>query len=190
MTPQPTAAVVAPNLPASSIAEPKGKSREEPITIPDDLPENLTHTAQVALPKSDLAKEPPALEEKEMEDNGFGPMYAGMTEQEVFDAVTRPDDIPGMPNWGIPPPVDTKECSPQLKVGFLKDLDGGFQQGFYSPTPRYHIIEERELTSGQSRPVFITEVLEESTHKHLSPLFLHLPQSAHILQTRRIRRPR
>ena len=110
---------VASSAGSSSTAKGKGRSREEPILVDqDDLPENLTHTAQAALPKSTLADEPVSLDEKAAEENGFGALYAGMTDQEVFDAVTRPDGIAGLEDWGIPPAADPSECSPQLKVHY------------------------------------------------------------------------
>lgn len=42
--------------------------------------------------------------------------YAGLSEDEVFALATRPDDIPGVEEWGIPHAVDTERCSPQLRV--------------------------------------------------------------------------
>ena len=42
--------------------------------------------------------------------------YDGMTEQEIFKIVTRPEEIEGVEDWGIPPAADPKFCDPKLKV--------------------------------------------------------------------------
>jgi hypothetical protein len=49
------------------------------------------------------------------EEGGF-PGFAGMSEAEVFRFATRPREIPGTVDWGIPPEVDPAEASDVLKV--------------------------------------------------------------------------
>lgn len=48
-------------------------------------------------------------------DNNDDP-FEGMTEEEIFRLVTRPDDLEGVEDWGIPPEVDPDQSSDVLKV--------------------------------------------------------------------------
>ena len=120
-----------------------------------------------------MAKEPIARERKAAEENGFGPLYAGMSEQQVFDAVTRPEDIPGMEEWGIPKAVDPEECSPQLKVGRALPLHRLYYclilrrllprattqrpEGTAERTKETHL--KRADTTGQGCAIFIVKIL-------------------------------
>ena len=80
-----------------------------------DLPQNLTHTAQSSLPESVLASDPVTTAEEAGEEDGW-PGYPGWSDEEVFRRVSRPDEIPGQENWGIPDEVDAGECDDSLKV--------------------------------------------------------------------------
>jgi hypothetical protein len=42
-----------------------------------------------------------------------------MSEEEIFKIVTRPDEIEGVADWGIPPEVDPSQASESLKVSCL-----------------------------------------------------------------------
>lgn len=48
-------------------------------------------------------------------DNNDDP-FEGMTEEEIFRLVTRPDDLEGVEDWGIPPEVNPDQSSDVLKV--------------------------------------------------------------------------
>jgi hypothetical protein len=39
-----------------------------------------------------------------------------MSEEEIFRIVSRPDEIDGVADWGIPPEVDPDQASEALKV--------------------------------------------------------------------------
>jgi hypothetical protein len=93
---------------------PTQSSRDAP---PPDLPQNLTHTAQSALPASVLASEPITLAEEAGEAEGW-PGYPGMSDDEVFRMVSRPQEILGVDDWGIPGEVDPVECGEALKVSY------------------------------------------------------------------------
>lgn len=43
--------------------------------------------------------------------------FAGMTEQDIFRVATRPPEIDGVADWGIPAAVDPAESDLRLKVG-------------------------------------------------------------------------
>jgi hypothetical protein len=42
--------------------------------------------------------------------------FEGMSEEEIFKIVTRPADIEGVADWGIPAEVDPGQASDALKV--------------------------------------------------------------------------
>jgi hypothetical protein len=42
--------------------------------------------------------------------------FEGMTEEEIFKVVTRPAEIEGIADWGIPAAVDPDQASDTLKV--------------------------------------------------------------------------
>jgi hypothetical protein len=42
--------------------------------------------------------------------------FDGMSEEEIFKIVTRPADIEGVADWGIPAEVDPNQASDALKV--------------------------------------------------------------------------
>jgi hypothetical protein len=39
-----------------------------------------------------------------------------LSDEEVFRRVSRPDEIPGQENWGIPDEVDPEACDDALKL--------------------------------------------------------------------------
>lgn len=86
-------------------------------------PENLTHTSQSALETSEISQEPVIQAEQALEHgissgNGLGKgAYEGMSEEEIFRMVTKPPEIEGKLDWGIPPEVDPVNASAELKVG-------------------------------------------------------------------------
>ena len=84
------------------------------------LPENLTHTAQSSLAVSELASDPVAVQEQEAETSGRDGTNE-LTEDEMFQRVTRPLPIDGLEDWGIPPAVDPGECDPALIVSSTSD---------------------------------------------------------------------
>ena len=43
-------------------------------------------------------------------------LFVGMDEEEIFRLVTKPDEIEGVADWGIPPEVDPAEADDKLKV--------------------------------------------------------------------------
>ncbi|RSH95463.1 hypothetical protein EHS25_000555 [Saitozyma podzolica] len=119
-------------------------SHPPPSASPSPLPENLTHTAQSRLPQSDLSSNPVTVAEASAEQVGF-PGYEGLTDEEVFRAVTRPRARPVGPktrasagagagagaagtaltqeeDWGIPPEVDPNEADEGLKAKVAKFL--------------------------------------------------------------------
>jgi hypothetical protein len=52
-------------------------------------------------------------------DNEDGPPndpFEGMSEEQIFRIVTRPDEIEGVADWGIPPAVDPAQAPDALKV--------------------------------------------------------------------------
>jgi len=60
---------------------------------------------------------PPATEEHPPpEDSTASDPFDGLSEEEIFRLVTRPDDIEGVKDWGIPPAVDPEQASDALKV--------------------------------------------------------------------------
>ena len=83
---------------------------------PTRSPENLTHTAQNELSQSQLAEEPVAR----------GPELVGVSEEEVFGNATRPAEIDGLENWGIPDEVDPGEASRELTVSLGFGLRASF----------------------------------------------------------------
>ena len=78
--------------------------------------ENLTHTAQADLSTSVLADEIVARMPTGV---AGGTGSGGMSEEEAFRTVTRPAEIEGLENWGIPDEVDPGEASPELTVTIL-----------------------------------------------------------------------
>jgi len=53
-----------------------------------------------------------------MEDPGIisSDPFEGMSEEEIFKIVTRPAEIEGVADWGIPAEVDPDQASDALKV--------------------------------------------------------------------------
>ncbi|ORX38982.1 HCNGP-like protein-domain-containing protein [Kockovaella imperatae] len=90
-------------------------------------PENLTHTSQAHLAHSALAASDVAVYERNMEARLEA--EAEMTEEEMFRRVTRPPDIDGLEDWGIPPEVDPGECSTQLRDKVAQFLDLKYSRG-------------------------------------------------------------
>lgn len=45
-------------------------------------------------------------------------MFAGMDDEEIFRLVTKPNEIDGVADWGIPPEVDPDEADDALKVSY------------------------------------------------------------------------
>ena len=45
--------------------------------------------------------------------------YQGLSEQQIFRLITRPRDIPGLVDWGIPSEVDPEQADPALRVSCL-----------------------------------------------------------------------
>lgn len=78
-----------------------------------DLPENLTHTSQAALPESGLAHDPITIAQEAGEEAGW-PGYPGLSDDEVFRRVTAPRQIEGVEGWGIPDVA--REVDPALQV--------------------------------------------------------------------------
>lgn len=78
----------------------KGRSRQDAIEIDEDNESSKIVVAQ-SFP-SDVYHSTDDME--------------GMTQEEMFAIVSKPDPIPGLDNWGIPPPVNPDLCSAQLKV--------------------------------------------------------------------------
>ncbi|KAI9636614.1 HCNGP-like protein-domain-containing protein [Dioszegia hungarica] len=93
-----------------------------------DLPQNLTHTAQSSLPASVLASDPVTTAEEAGEEDGW-PGYPGWSDEEVFRRVSRPDEIPGLENWGIPAEVDPEECDDALKAKVSNFLKLKYEKG-------------------------------------------------------------
>jgi hypothetical protein len=60
---------------------------------------------------------PPATEDyPPPEDSTAADPFDGLSEEEIFRLVTRPGDIEGVKDWGIPPAVDPEQASDALKV--------------------------------------------------------------------------
>nr|XP_018258940.1 uncharacterized protein I303_08480 [Kwoniella dejecticola CBS 10117]OBR81098.1 hypothetical protein I303_08480 [Kwoniella dejecticola CBS 10117] len=98
-------------MPASSAVKGKIKSTSKrsssiPSSAQGELPENLTHTAQSDISKSEVTN--PA-------SSKWGPEFEGLNEDEILRIVTTPQEIEGLDNWGIPDEVDPGECSDTLK---------------------------------------------------------------------------
>lgn len=87
--PAPAPPTIAPIAPGSTHRPPHPHPSPSPSPSPSPLPENLTHTAQSRLPQSDLSSNPVTVAEASAEQVGF-PGYEGLTDEEVFRAVTRP----------------------------------------------------------------------------------------------------
>lgn len=133
----------------------KGKSRQDAIEI-DDNEENV----------------------------GTDPMR-GLSEDEIFARVSRPENIPGLENWGIPPAVDPDLCSPQLKVRLYHPFQFcGFT--VHCQFSSSSVQESIDSSPGENCPVSQPQKNPESTYKHLSTPIYIFPQPPHILQTRRI----
>lgn len=47
--------------------------------------------------------------------------FEGMSEEDIFRIVTRPDEIEGVVDWGIPPAVDPAQASDALKVSYSSE---------------------------------------------------------------------
>ena len=45
-------------------------------------------------------------------------IFSGMDDEEIFRLVTRPDEIEGVADWGIPPEVDPDQAADPLKVSW------------------------------------------------------------------------
>ncbi|WRT68822.1 uncharacterized protein IL334_005802 [Kwoniella shivajii] len=86
---------------------PKRIRRSSPHSA--ELPENLTHTAQSDIAQSELATTTHNGKSK------WGKEFDGLTEEQVFNIVTTPDQIDGTEDWGIPSEVDPDESSDALK---------------------------------------------------------------------------
>ncbi|ORY29104.1 HCNGP-like protein-domain-containing protein [Naematelia encephala] len=113
--------------PKSTSLRPSKRPRRSPS--PTSATENLTHTAQSSLPATSLPSLSSAslpalgdLAEKSAEE-------LDLTEDELFLRATRPPDMPGIDDWGIPPEVDPSEASPALtnKVQQFLRLKGAGQ---------------------------------------------------------------
>ncbi|WWC91467.1 uncharacterized protein L201_006413 [Kwoniella dendrophila CBS 6074] len=76
----------------------------------NQLPENLTHTAQSDISKTELSNS-----KDQIGSSKFGIEFQGLNEDEIFNLVTLPPNIDGLENWGIPPEVDPNECDDTLK---------------------------------------------------------------------------
>lgn len=113
-----TRPVLASQSSTSTSNQPTNQRQSRPKSK-SNLPENLTHTSQSQLQSSELAQEPVAIAVAEStgESSRWGEGYGGMTDEEVFKAVIRPEEVDGLEDWGIPRGVDPAECSEQLKVG-------------------------------------------------------------------------
>ncbi|WWC73333.1 uncharacterized protein I206_107300 [Kwoniella pini CBS 10737] len=79
----------------------KGKSKSHKSSK-EALPENLTHTAESDISKSELSVQIPSK---------WGGEYEGLIQDEIIRIVTTPDEIEGLHNWGIPDEVNPGECS-------------------------------------------------------------------------------
>jgi hypothetical protein len=91
--------------------------------------------------------------------------FEGMSEEEIFKIVTRPAEIEGVVDWGIPAEVDPDQASDTLKVG------------------RYLIYVTSADCVGQGPAVPPTEIRDRPTYQHYSPLIQLFCQSPHLLQT-------
>ncbi|WVR09244.1 hypothetical protein IAU60_006308 [Kwoniella sp. DSM 27419] len=93
----------------------------------DDLPENLTHTSQSALSRSELA----GGDGLPSRHAGSGPLseLEGLDPDEVVRTFTRPPDLPGVDDWGIPPAVDPSLASEALKAKVQNFLRLKHEQG-------------------------------------------------------------
>lgn len=87
--------------------------------------------------------------------------FAGLSDEQVFRLVTRPDDVPGIPDWGIPAAADTALASDKLKVRW--NLGAVL-------TPR-----------GQGVPVPQAQA-ERATYQHLAAIVVVLCEPPYLLQ--------
>ncbi|KAK1922375.1 HCNGP-like protein-domain-containing protein [Papiliotrema laurentii] len=110
-------------------SHPVDRSESDPTYPPHRQgEENLLHTSQAHLPSSELPHEPVAEEKRHAQARQVD-KYAGLSEDEVFALATRPDDIPGVEEWGIPHAVDTERCSPQLRAKVAQFLKLKYEKG-------------------------------------------------------------
>ncbi len=57
-------------------------------------------------------------EDKDVAPTHGATQYDGLTDDEIFRRITRPPDLPGVRDWGIPPETD-ESCDPALSVGLM-----------------------------------------------------------------------
>jgi hypothetical protein len=80
--------------------------------------------------------------------------FEGMSEEEIFKIVTRPAEIEGVADWGIPAEVDPDQASDALKVCRYVRPDGASSADCV----------------GQGPAISPTEIRKGSTHQYYSPL--------------------
>lgn len=104
---------------------PKGKGKatmQEPVAAtlsrPPSPPKALgSDTARAADQAGPSRAASPAIVDSGPTGNVAGTdPFEGLTEEEIFRLVTRPDDLEGVQDWGIPPEVDPDQSSDTLKV--------------------------------------------------------------------------
>jgi len=81
-----------------------------------------------------------------------GDPFEGMSEEEIFKIVTRPAEIEGVADWGIPAEVDPDQASDTLKVWISS----------------VYLISADCV--GQSPAVSSTEIRKGPTCQHYTPL--------------------
>jgi hypothetical protein len=89
----------------------KGKGKAVVIDHGERQPSAETSTAGPSrLPSPQQAG--PIVDENQASTDPF----EGMSEEQIFRIVTRPDEIEGVADWGIPPAVDPAQATDALKV--------------------------------------------------------------------------
>jgi hypothetical protein len=93
--------------------------------------------------------------------------FEGMSEEEIFKIVTRPAELEGVVDWGIPAEVDPDQASDALKVCRYVRPD----------------CASSADCVGQGPAIPTTEIRKGPAYQHYSPLLELLCQPTHLLQT-------
>lgn len=106
----------------------KGKARAVSLGTDTPGPKDLPSPKRKSIKYSEFApsessgpsrpRSPPAVVDLAEDDDD---PLAGLTEEEILKLATRPDEVEGVADWGIPPAVNPDEASDTLKVNLKND---------------------------------------------------------------------
>ena len=142
----------------SMVSPDRNRSSKKRPRPESHVSENLTHTAQSA-----VLPEPDWENPRETTQTSTS-VYDGMSEEAIFRAVTRPQPIEGVSDWGIPDAVDPSLCPPELTVRSCSII---VVHSTYA-TLMSHC--EPSSVIGQGGELLEIEIRARSTYKHLAPL--------------------